>query len=358
MAPGWWNRFQDMLEAGVRQRVTRAGLLYTAAAIAVAIAAFISANNLLFLIFAMMLATLLVSGFVSRLTLAGLELDFALPEHISARRKAPARITILNAKWMTSFSIQLTGATPSVFTSRLYFPALPGRSSVRETVEVEFGRRGVYRESGFEFSTRFPFGFTERRIRVALRRDVLVYPAIEPQPGFDALLSAVAGEIESQVRGRGGDFYRIRPYQHLESARHVDWRATAHTGDLQVREFAREEDPLIEIYLDLSVSHAQESWLEQAIECCAFLVWNASQRDGRLRLRTQNFDLTVPTEGDAYAALKYLALAGPLRRSAVPVPGDGQSCRVVFTAQRPVFERAGWERSLFVEPGSLPAKPS
>jgi len=44
----------------------------------------VSANNLLFLILATMLATLLVSGFISRLCLAGLELDLLLPEHISA----------------------------------------------------------------------------------------------------------------------------------------------------------------------------------------------------------------------------------------------------------------------------------
>ena len=33
-----------------------------------------------------MLATLLVSGFVSRLCLAALELDFLVPEHVSAGR--------------------------------------------------------------------------------------------------------------------------------------------------------------------------------------------------------------------------------------------------------------------------------
>ena len=44
--------------------------------------------------------------------------------------------------------------------------------------------------------------------------------------------------MEMIQRGRGHDFYRIRPYETLESARHVDWKATAHTRDLQVREYA------------------------------------------------------------------------------------------------------------------------
>ena len=45
----------------------------------------------MFLILAAMLATFMVSGFVSRLGLAGLELDLILPQHIRhGERSAPA----------------------------------------------------------------------------------------------------------------------------------------------------------------------------------------------------------------------------------------------------------------------------
>ena|ERR1700694_408699 len=112
-----------VLDLGTRQQVTRLGLLFTMAAVLVALASFISANNLLFLILAAMLSTLMVSGFISRLSLAGLELDFLLPEHICARRKLMGRIVIRNTKgWMPSFSIQVAGSAefgvcqPAVFT--------------------------------------------------------------------------------------------------------------------------------------------------------------------------------------------------------------------------------------------------
>ena len=52
----------------------------SAAIILVATGAAISANNLLFLIVAAMMATLLISGLVSRLCLAELHLDFVVPE--------------------------------------------------------------------------------------------------------------------------------------------------------------------------------------------------------------------------------------------------------------------------------------
>jgi hypothetical protein len=74
-----WSRLHSSLDLGMRQQVTRLGLLFTMACVIVALGAFASANNLLFLILAIMLATFMVSGFISRLSLAGLELDFLLP---------------------------------------------------------------------------------------------------------------------------------------------------------------------------------------------------------------------------------------------------------------------------------------
>ena len=347
-----WTSLRKTLDAGIRRRIPHAGLLFILAIVLVALAAFVSANNLLFLLFAMMLSAFLLSGFVSRLTLAGLGLEFTLPDHVSARRKTPARITVFNDKtWMTSFSVRLSGVQPSAITSTLYFPAIPSRGSLRGIVEIEFSRRGLYKESGIEFSTRFPFGFTERRVQVVLRRDVLVYPCLEPQPGFEELLSSISGELESNQPGRGSDFYRIRPYETTESARHVDWKATAHTGGLQVREFARDMDPLIEILLDLNVPEGFEEWFEKAVDCCAFLVWNASREDCRVRFRTQEFDLMLPAEGNAHAVLSYLSLVSPTAAPELPSPGGEGALELLFTTRLEAARESGWETARILHPG-------
>ncbi len=101
-----------------------------------------SANNLLFLMVAAMLSTLLVSGFVSRLCLAALELDFQVPEHVSARRAVPGKLFVRNQKWlMPSFSIRVEGirdpASPTL-QSDVYFPLIAGGALLEETVEVRF----------------------------------------------------------------------------------------------------------------------------------------------------------------------------------------------------------------------------
>src|ERR1700694_1716206 len=121
-----WCRIHSPADSGMRKQVTRLGLLFTMTCLLVALAAFASANNLLFLILAAMIATLMVSEFISRLSLAGLELEFLLPEHLCAGRKLMGRMVIRNAKvWMPSFSIHVAASSDSGLALPLYFPVLP-----------------------------------------------------------------------------------------------------------------------------------------------------------------------------------------------------------------------------------------
>ncbi len=175
-----------------------------------------------------------------------------------------------------------------------------------------------------------------------------MYPSVDPQPGFEELLGAVEGDLATQTRGRGHDFYRIRPYEALESARHVDWKASAHTGELQVREFAREQERLLEIFLDLDVPAGDGEWFELAVDACAFLAWRVAERGTRLRFRTQEFDISVPETGDVYTILRYLATVSALPGKPPLAPGDEESYQLVFTAPiripspKPAGARPGW----------------
>jgi len=343
----WWHNLRNLWPGALRQQVTRTGLAYSGAIVIVTLAAVLSANNLLFLILAAMLSILAISGFVSKLTLAGLEIDLLLPSHISARRKVRAIVRLKNLKrWMPSFSINVTGlageSTPSGYEGALYFPAIPGGVTLEEPIDLRFPARGRYSERTFQLTTRFPFGFAERRERVTLRHEVIVYPCLEPHPRFLALADSLAGELEAWRRGPGHDFYRIRPYEALESARHVDWKATAHTRSLQVREFARDEDQMIVIYLDLDATPDQDAWFEAAVECAAFVAYRLVETGHRVRVRTQDFDFSSPAEGEVYAILKYLALVSP-RMGAQPPNADRSSpLQIVLSANPQRLSALGW----------------
>jgi uncharacterized protein (DUF58 family) len=349
------KRFRGELIRRVRYRITKGGVLFTLAVIFVGVAAVVSANNLLFLILATMISTILISGLISRLCLAGLELDLLIPEHVTAGRAVPAKLYVRNLKfWMPSFSIRLVGIEDKhPLTSSIYFPVIPGGSLLEETVEVRFPRRGAYKENSFAFSTRFPFGFLEKTARVTLRREVIVYPSIEPHEGFEDLLHGIAGDIETHHQGLGKDFYRIRPYNAFESSRHVDWKATAHTGDLQVREFAREAERSVEVFLDRDAPAELAEWFERAVDCCAFLCWRLSQHSTGIHFRSQDFTFRLPEEGDIYTILKYLALVECQSGKAAEPPIDETSYQIVFSAAPNRFAQAGWSGACLLGPGDL-----
>jgi uncharacterized protein (DUF58 family) len=334
----------------------------------VGIAAVVSANNLLFLILAAMVSTLLVSSLVSRLSVANLQLDFRVPEHVSAGRAFEASLFVRNLKrWMPSFSIEASGSVdpfrsalsglPPIINSGVYFPVIPARSELEAHVEVRFQRRGAHRQNSFLVSTHFPFGFFERRVPVDLEREIVVYPCLDARAGFEELLASIGGEIEAYYRGLGKDFYRIRPYEPFESARHVDWKATAHTGAVQVREFAREQEPTVEMFLDREVPGKLFPWFEQAVDCCAFLAWRIVEKGMGVRFRSQEFSVRVPEDADVYTILKFLALVTPLAGRAIGPPGDETGFQIVFTAEPRRFAELGWDSGALLGPDAFPVRP-
>jgi uncharacterized protein (DUF58 family) len=353
-----WPQFRAFLAHRIRYKITRGGILFTFAMLLVAFGAMVSANNLLFLIVAAMLAILLTGGLVSRLCLAGLALDFQVPEHIPAGRSVPARLFVRNHKWfLPSFSIRVDAireAGSPTMKSGVYFPLIAAGATLDAVVAVRFPRRGAYRQNGFAFSTSFPFGFREKTARVTLTREMVVYPAIDPQPGFDDLLAGISGEIESHYRGLGRDFYRIRPYEASESSRHVDWKASAHVGSLQIREFARELEQTVEVFLDRDIPHELDAWFEHAVTCCAFLAWRLSTQGASIHFRSNGYEFRQPEDGDIYTILKYLALVYPQRAGAPEGPLNEASFKIVFTPSPRAFREAGWSEARLLDPHVLP----
>jgi uncharacterized protein (DUF58 family) len=326
-----------------RQRITGAGAAYTGGLALVAGAAIISGNNLLFLIVAAMVSVLMVSGLVGRLVLAGLELELVLPQHTFARRPVLAKVVVKNLKpWLPSFSVHLgfSAQPDGPREMEVYFPLIAGGEIAEQRVELLFPKRGSYRERSFEFWTRFPFGFSERREEVTVRQDVIAYPSVDARPGLAALVDAAARAV-AQERGTGEDFYRIRPFEAHDTARHVDWKATAHTGSLQVREFSHLRNQTVIINLDLDVPPSAGAWFETAIECAAFLVYDLAGRGVSVRFITQEMDVMVPERANAYDVLEYLALVSPEAGKPRTVPDD-ESYPIVLSYFPEKMHALGW----------------
>jgi uncharacterized protein (DUF58 family) len=311
-------------------KVTREGWIYIAGILVVALAALNTGNNLLFLILASLIAIILMSGILSSITLTGIEMRLELPEHIFAGQPVRALVELQNEKLtLPSFSLRVeagkTKKAPAValLETPVYFPYVPKRERVRQSVPITFARRGAYRQDAFRIVTRFPFGFLQKARRVELRAEALVYPSVEPSGDFLEILPALQGELESLSKGGGHDLYALRAYVPTDSARHVHWKASARSGSLMVREFTREDDCRVLLVLDPHVSEGSglndssdaigSERFERAVTLCASLAWHFFERNAQLQFRSAGLETSLASaEENIFAILRHLALAQAL----------------------------------------------
>jgi uncharacterized protein (DUF58 family) len=314
-------------------KVTRAGWTYIGGVIVVALAALNTGNNLLFLILASLIAVILMSGVLSSITLSGVELRLELPEHIFAGQPVRAQIELENEKLtLPSFSLRVEAVTPknaqaaAVLDTPVYFPYLPKKDCVRQSVPITFARRGAYRQDAFRITSRFPFGFLQKSRRLELKTEALVYPSVEPGNEFFEISPALQGALESLSKGRGQDLYALRGYFPNDSARHVHWKASARLGSLMVREFTHEEDCRVLLVLDPHTSAAPvgadgatpippsvAERFERAVLLCATIAWHFFERHAELQFRSAKFETPLASaEQNIFAILRHLALAEPL----------------------------------------------
>jgi uncharacterized protein (DUF58 family) len=390
--------------------VTRAGIVYVLLSLVIGIAALNTGNNLLYIVVAAMLAAIIVSGYVSAVILRHLELDMHLPEHVFAGRPVLGRIVLRNPRrTLPSFSVRVVSTRkkkkkltkewqwepatftfpfnrpkekqwlqipdrrlrrvdripppPGIFPGMAYFPFVPVKSEATADVQLKFDRRGRYREDGFGLATRFPFAFFTKTRHVALQREILVYPRIEPTDEVFEILPLVRGEWESFVRGRGSDLYRIREYMPEDSARHVDWKATAKSGSLKVREFAREDERKLCIAFDNPEAGliSQEAY-EKAVDLAASLAWHFSTQDAEVSFLIPG----RPRTRDLHEFLAWLAVVAPVASNAGEEKsadqndplcelgrGDLDEYNIVVTARaRGTVPTALWNSSYFVFVGT------
>jgi len=243
---------------------TSGGGVFLVIIIVVGFAAWNTGNNLLFLVFSLLCSTLFVGWMAARTSLRDLTVSARFPDHIFAAEAAPVIVTLRNNKRvLPSISVLVEARGPinedantkkrrrHVKRLLAYFSYVPHRSAAEQRVEQLFPTRGHVLIDGFELSTRFPFGFFRRRRRLRARNvDIVVYPKPEVISDELHLLPMYAGRMPAMRRGAGHDLFSMRDYQPQDDLRHIDWKATARSRRLTVREFTSEDEKRITIVLD------------------------------------------------------------------------------------------------------------
>lgn len=360
----------------IEHKLTRGGWLYIGGIFVVALAALNTGNNLLFLILSSLIASILMSGILSSVVLSGVDLECELPEHIFAGNPVFALFELRNEKQtLPSFSLRVEGhskgkakgkkkADSSAILKRpVYFPYVPRRDSARQRVEITFSRRGVYRQDAFQIVSRFPFGLLQKAHRVELPLEAIVYPSVEPTEEFYEILPLISGELESYARGRGHDLYSLRDYQPSDDARFVHWKATARSGSLKVREFAREDERRVLLIFDpycstaaLGASTREDAErFERGVKLCASLAWHFYETNALLQFRAPGAETRLAPAGEiVFEILRSLACIEPAGAPSEPdllesLATGPEVYKIIFTSHaRGNIPSSLWTSSYFV----------
>jgi uncharacterized protein (DUF58 family) len=308
----------------------------------VGFSAFNTGNNLLYLIFSVLLAVLLSSGIISEASLRNLDVSLRFPEHIFATKETYLDLSLINRKrFLPSFSLTVGVMTETAekpgqkkLSDRMrrfllgpqlekglgklaHYATLPGSGKISQRLAYTFSKRGAYHIIGFLVSTKFPFGFLRKTHEKEATGEVIVYPRSQQIRDFSAVVPVLAGWLESPQRGSGSDLYLIRQYSSNDNMRHIDWKATAKSRQLMVKEYTREDERRISIvlddYWDKKMPDFEERF-ERAVELAASLADHFTKQGSEIRLLTPEHQTGYDTGQDhLFKMLRILALIEPHR---------------------------------------------
>jgi uncharacterized protein (DUF58 family) len=349
--------------------ITREGWCYLLVLLVIAFAAFNTGNNLIFIVLSASLALLVVSEGLSSLNLKRLDLQIDLPESVPAQQTFVSALHLRNLKgWFPVFSLSMgvslrsarskAGEPSTQLQSDLgiwqtaYSPFVATGAHVQQAIPLRLPHRGRHGFEGFEIGTRFPFGFVNKRRLVPQIKEIIALPEVEPPSEFFEMLPLLNGAFESFYRGWGTDLDSIREYTLRDSARFLDWKASAKTGQLLVREFTKEDDRKCCFVFDNGVANYQEAdgpAFEKAVRICANAARHFQMMACEIRLVTPDTSTIYgKSEDRLLEILKVLALIQPGEPGKLSLTRlmDERSFKILFTPEpRGMIPTSLWNSS-------------
>lgn len=306
------------------------GLWYVLFAVLVAIAATNTGNNALYLVVAVMLGTLVVSGVASRHNVDGLDVELRVEDDVYANHPVRVAFTLRNrsrwlSHWLLLVSASLSGSSSaSGGGAPRLVPYLPGRGESRGRLEMLFPRRGLHSIRAVHVSSLFPFGFFRKGVRYHVDQELLVFPELYPMASAEVQETARHGEQAVARPGWGHGLYALRGFRQGDDPRGIHWKQTARTGEMIYMERESEESRRLAILFDNGVGaltdEDERQRFERLVSEAATTAVDHLEHGFEVELVTR--DRRVPFGSGRrhrYALLETLALVEPEEPSAGPL---------------------------------------
>lgn len=292
-----------------RLRFTREGWIFLAVTMAIGFAAVNTGHNLFFLIFAMLVSLIVVSGILSEGTVRNLRVERVLPREIFARSTTIVELRVWNqSRKRTAYAVEIRdGIDPRDWRRVAFLDRLDAGAERRFHSVWSFDRRGSHRFLSVRLVTRFPFGIFEKTRIVPLPAEFFVYPAVDRG---DERLTAIELQRSTTRRNRlGEEMFSLRPKLADDDGRRIHWRVSARVGDLIVAEYGETTAQPLAVFFDSRGPSG--AGFEAAVERVASLLWRATREERRVAFYSYEACVRCSTDDGLRRALAFLAEVKP-----------------------------------------------
>jgi uncharacterized protein (DUF58 family) len=208
-------------------RPTRDGQAVAGLTAALMLVAGWTGNNLVALLVAVGIATLLVAGVAAWWNLRGIELARVLPVEVFAGVEGRGRYVVRNRRrLMAAIDLHVEEAHGVGAIA----PRVLAGDEAGAAAGWRVDDRGVARLGAVRVWSVFPFGLWTASRTLELPAEILVYP--RPGGGRPLVEAGPAGLGDGSRRGGDpGDFAGLRPYRAGDPLRAIHWRTSARAGE-------------------------------------------------------------------------------------------------------------------------------
>jgi uncharacterized protein (DUF58 family) len=179
-----------------------------------------------------------------------------------------------------------------------------GPEETTATLSIATTRRGAFYIDRISLNTLQPLGLARAWCYLNLHAQVWVYPQPAGQPLHAWLAVSEQGQGR-RARQKTEQPHHLREYRHGDSRKQIAWKASARSGQLQVREYEPASAD------DLLLDWAQLAHLEYEARISQLCLWvlQAEQKQRRYGLNIPGTQIAVGT-GEAHQRQCLEALAG------------------------------------------------
>jgi uncharacterized protein (DUF58 family) len=265
--PGLWRRLQKLFAPGWmvnrRVRITLSGWLYNGLILFFGFSAINTGNNLLYLILAVMISLMIASFWLSEMAITDIVVSRDLPESIFAGEEFMLPYTVRSQRrfWPNAGLEVMEKVEGKNLLA--YFPMVRAKKQESVYVKAVINRRGAYEFKDAIVRTYFPFGFFVKDKKLKIEGRVVVLPSPVLASLDPAQSGAQTGVVKPGQKGPGTELFGFRDYQPGDHPHWIDWKASARSSQMLVRETEQESEQSVVILLKIPLERPQPDSIDR-----------------------------------------------------------------------------------------------